>query len=265
MFFVNDGLQLFALEAGVGGPPIVFLHANGSSHAAWHHQIAHFSRKHRVVAFDVRGQGESQRDPGKDYSQQTLARDLAVGMDALGLGRPVLVGWSVGALTATRYAATHPERVAGVVLVDNSPANDQIGLDPGPMQESIRLLETDFYGRGVEVYIDRWFPETGPEIDALRAWCKDICRKDGDESVTGIRLGGSPPDRLELLTKIQAPALILQGGASPGGRRMAEYLQNLVPNSRISVFEGSGHGLNMTRPNEFNRVLEEFIGLDIAR
>src|SRR5258707_15388396 len=105
MFFTNDGLRLFALEVGSGDPPLVFLHANGANHTGWHNQISHFSKTHRVIAFDVRGQGESEVDAKGDYSQETLANDLLAGMDALGIEKAVLIGWSVGALTATRFAA----------------------------------------------------------------------------------------------------------------------------------------------------------------
>jgi pimeloyl-ACP methyl ester carboxylesterase len=213
-----------------------------------------------VVAFDVRGQGESEADPNHDYSQETLANDLLAGMDALNIPKAVLIGWSVGALTATRFAANHPDRTLAVVLVDNAPAGDKIGVDPRPMQEYIKLLEDDFYGKGIEVYVNRWFPEEGPEIEELKRWAQAVCRRIGRDPVLGIRVAGVPPDRLDLLARLAVPTLIMQGGASPGsGRPMGEYLKSIVSDSRLYVFEGKGHAFNLTAPDEFNQVLESFL------
>jgi len=85
---------------------------------------------HRVVLYDARGHGNSSPAPDGDYSYGALALDLKAVLDALALERAVLVGASMGAHTAIRFALEHPQRVAGLVLV--TPA-----YDPGRFGEGL--------------------------------------------------------------------------------------------------------------------------------
>lgn len=259
MIIQVDGVRLFALEAGRGEPALVLIHGNGGAHAAWHRQISYFSPMTRVVAIDLRGHGESGRDPSGAYSHATLASDISAWFKALEIASAVVVGWSVGGSLAVQFATEHPELTAAVVLVDNNPAPDEVGVDPRLLQETLRDLAEDFAGRGVRHYVDRWFPETGPEIDRLREWCYEVCRRTSQEVIFAIRSQVPPGDRLALYRRLAVPTLILQGGASPlGGRAMGELLARTIPGSRLHVFEGKGHAPFLTTTDEFNQVLEQF-------
>jgi 3-oxoadipate enol-lactonase len=255
-----DGRRLFALEAGQGEPALVFIHGNGSDHTAWHHQIAFFSPLTRVIAVDLRGHGQSSRDPGRDYSYEAILQDLVLCLDALDVGPSVLVGWSMGGNIAALFACQHPSQTAGLVLVDNNSVRQDIGLDPRRAEETVRYLAEDFEGEGVRRFIDNWFPESGPEIEALKQWQYETCRRAGQEVVYGIRSRGvrreGRPDWLEMLAM---PVLVLQGGASLlGGHPMGERLAQLIDDAQLHVFEGKGHAPHLTATDEFNRVLKEF-------
>jgi 3-oxoadipate enol-lactonase len=259
-----DGTRLFALEAGQGEPGLVFIHGNGADHSAWHHQIAYFSRRRKVVALDLRGHGRSGRDPDERYTQDTFVADVLAVLRELGGGPSILVGWSMGGSIASRIAVEHPGLVAGVVFVDHNveAAKAELGLDVGPWSSAaiLRGLEEDFAGRGFRRMVDSWFPETGPEIDVLKQWLWEMGMQASQKTVLGIRQIGVKEDRRVWLRQMQTPALVLQGADSYiGGRSVGEYLHRLVRGSEFHAFEGHGHAVFMTAPDEFNRVLNDWL------
>jgi pimeloyl-ACP methyl ester carboxylesterase len=117
------GIRLRVQDQGRGEPVLVLLHGFGLSLFSWHRVAPALAAGHRVVAFDRPGFGRSDRpDPGGAVLHPAYtpagAADLTVGLlDALGVGRAVLVGHSAGALVAARVAVAAPDRVAGLVLV----------------------------------------------------------------------------------------------------------------------------------------------------
>jgi pimeloyl-ACP methyl ester carboxylesterase len=104
------------LEAGRGDPPLVLLHGIGSRAASWRHQLAGLSDRLRVIAWDAPGYGESSDLAAPAPTAGDYAACLASFLDALGAGRLHLVGHSLGALMAARFAADHPERIASLTL-----------------------------------------------------------------------------------------------------------------------------------------------------
>jgi pimeloyl-ACP methyl ester carboxylesterase len=115
-----DGVTLSGEEAGEG-QPVVLLHGL----TATRRYVVMGSRAleragHRVIAYDARAHGKS--DPGGDYGYERLAADLLAVLDDRDIERAVLAGASMGAHTLTKFALTHPERVAGLVVM--TPAYD---------------------------------------------------------------------------------------------------------------------------------------------
>lgn len=110
--------QLHAVDAPGGPPPLLFLSGGFATVQSWNRVIGRLDGRYRTVRFDARGRGKSGRSA--DYSAPAAVDDTGRVIDATGLERPVLVGWSYGATLAVRYAAEHPGRVAGLVLVDGA-------------------------------------------------------------------------------------------------------------------------------------------------
>lgn len=106
-----------AVEAAGSGPDVVLLHSLALSGEIWQGLLAHLSPTFRVCAFDARGHGGSDWD-GEPFTVEDLAEDVVATADALGLERFHLVGLSMGGSTAIVVAATHPQRVAQLVLAD---------------------------------------------------------------------------------------------------------------------------------------------------
>lgn len=127
-FLTSDGVRLHYIEAGPArAHTIVFVPGWTMPAWIWERQIAHFSRRFRVIAFDPRGQGDSQI-AAHGYDQNRRGQDIAELLAAIGGGPALLVGWSLGVLDALAYVHAHGDaRLAGLVLIDNS-----VGEEPPP-------------------------------------------------------------------------------------------------------------------------------------
>src|SRR6266567_2842954 len=118
-----DGLKIAACECGnPAGQEIIFIHGFSQSSLSWLRQLTNdkLSRDFRMVAYDLRGHGASDKPFGREkYAQdQQWADDLAAVIAAVGMKRPVLVGWSYAGRVISDYLRVHgPDRVAGINFV----------------------------------------------------------------------------------------------------------------------------------------------------
>jgi pimeloyl-ACP methyl ester carboxylesterase len=113
-----EDTQLYAVDAPGGVPALLFLSGGFGTVQNWSRVLRSLDGKYRTVRFDARARGKSGRSA--DYSVGAAVDDIGRVIDATAIERPILVGWSHGATLAVRYAARHPERVSGLVLVDGA-------------------------------------------------------------------------------------------------------------------------------------------------
>ena len=110
--------ELYGVEDPGDTPALLFLSGGFGTVKNWSRVIRGLDGKYRTVRFDARARGKSGRSA--DYSAKAAVDDIGRVIDATGIERPILVGWSYGATIAVRYAAQHPERVGGLVLIDGA-------------------------------------------------------------------------------------------------------------------------------------------------
>jgi pimeloyl-ACP methyl ester carboxylesterase len=110
--------QLYAVDTAGGAPAVLFLSGGFGTVQNWNRVIRRLAGKYRAVRFDARARGKS--GTSADYSVPAAVDDVGRVIDATGIERPILVGWSHGATIAVRYAAQHPEQVGGLVLIDGA-------------------------------------------------------------------------------------------------------------------------------------------------
>ncbi|MBI2964517.1 MAG: alpha/beta hydrolase [Deltaproteobacteria bacterium] len=116
-FFTHRGIRLHVVDHGGGGPPVVLLHG-GSAHARWwDFVVPHLGAVH-AYALDLRGHGDSGWVKDGAYRIADYASDVACLVERLRLERPALVGHSLGAFVALRYAVDHPQAPSALVMVD---------------------------------------------------------------------------------------------------------------------------------------------------
>jgi pimeloyl-ACP methyl ester carboxylesterase len=123
----SDGLELHVLEWSTEGVPLVLLHGHGNEAHLWDDFVPTVAPHYRVLALDQRGHGDSDWDPEGRYDTESMADDLEAVTEALGIDRFVLIGFSMGGRVSMVFGGRHPERLAGLVLVDIGPEVDPRG------------------------------------------------------------------------------------------------------------------------------------------
>jgi pimeloyl-ACP methyl ester carboxylesterase len=263
-----DGTALRYIDEG-RGPPVVFLHGLGASMYAWRKNLAPVAAAgYRVIAFDNRGFGFSDK-PATGYDNASYARLTVALLDSLHLPEAVLIGHSMGGAIAAEVAIAHPERVRGLVLISSAglgarqPPLFHVGRWPvvGPLLFAFRgrglterLLEATYAdpSKVADADVDQYYaPVAEPEYGrSLRAVLREF-RFDG--------LAGR-------LDHIAAPTLVLWGEADrlipiALGRALAAG----IPRAAFLSVPRAGHAVQEEAPEEVNRLLIRFLKDGLAR
>lgn len=229
--------------------PILFLHSLGGNGGQWALQLDHVRRHRRGVALDFRGHGESDPAEDGDYTVAGLASDVAAVADQLSLRRFFLAGHSLGSAVAIEYAGRHPERVAGLVLVDpNGDLSRMPAKESRPFLESLRadpLAELDSYFRQLVV---------GGDPDAA-SWVLEDLRLTYEDAIPKAVEGTLGYHPLPALERYKGPRLSIISDMN----RLPYSLHNLLPDLPTHLMTGTGHWMMMDRPEAFNRLLDGFV------
>src|SRR5512140_3835702 len=159
-----EDVDLLVSEQG-GGPAIIFIHGYTCDHDLWHEAMAHFSRDHRCVAYDLRGHGGSS-SPATGYGVQDHTRDLLRIMDAMRIPAASVVGFSMGGGIALSAALNHADRIERLVL-----ASSIVGGPPWEeaMWNYFREFESQARQIGVQLAVDRVWVQ-GPLFASVRQY-----------------------------------------------------------------------------------------------
>lgn len=238
--------QLHLDDGGTSGLPVLLVHSYAGSTAHWKAQLAHLRRRRRALAMDLRGHGRSDAPSSGDYTVPTLAEDIAAVADALELKRFVLVGHSMGGAAAAAYAGAHPGQVAGLVLA-GTPGKSS----PEQAQQIMGALRAD-YDKVMASYWSSLLKGAGPPVrEVLEAGRRSIEREPSLAMIGAI----FDFDPLPALTHYPGPKLIIDTphGDSPTA------LHRQLPDVSRKVIAGTSHWPHMDKPQEFNRLLDEFL------
>ena len=268
----RDGVRLFYERYGEGERTVLFLPTWSIIHSRhWKAQIPYFARHHRVLTFDGRGNGRSDRPRGGDaYVARQFADDTLAVMDATGTETALLVALSAGALWGTLLAADHPDRVDGVVYIGAA-----VPLVPGhpertryPFEE---LHETDAgwaklnrhyflkdYRGFLEFFFGRMFtePHSTKQIEDCVGWGLET----DPETMIDITRGLAPPeDFRDSCERVRCPVMVIHGtddAVRPhaGGAALAE-----ATGGELVLLEGAGHGPHARDPVKVNLLLRNFV------
>lgn len=248
-------------EAGAGPAlPIVFLHGVGSDKSVWRPQLDHFGRARRAAAFDYPGYGDS--DPAsEDRTRDDYADAILGGMDAMGIGRAHICGLSLGGVVAIAMHAAAPERCASLVLADSFAVHPE---GEAIYRRSIEASRTV----GMHTLAERRTPMLlAPDVadEVRQEVIETMARIDPDAYAIGARAVWLA-DQRDRAASIRVPTLVLVGELDPvTPPALSEDLARLVPRARLETIAGASHIANLDRPEEFNRLVDEFIsGIDAA-
>ena len=277
---LRAGVRLAYSVFGAGHRPTVLLMPTWSILPArfWKAQIGCLARHYRVVTFDGRGSGRSDRPVGAAaYSDDDYAKDALAVLDATGTDRAVLVALSCAAAWSVRLAAGHPDRVLGLFAIAPScgfPGIADAAREHVPWDEQREVyegwatynrhywLEGD-YDAFLRFFFGQMFsePHSTKQIEAGVAWGREIAPATLVDTTAG-RLGrdGAVCSALEpLCRRVHCPVTVLHGTDDlvrphATGQRLAE-----LTGGSLVLVEGAGHGPQARDPVLVNRLVAEFV------
>jgi pimeloyl-ACP methyl ester carboxylesterase len=277
-FVERDGVRVFWERYGEGEPAILLPPTWEIVHSRfWKAQVPYLARHTRVVTFDPRGNGRSDRPDGYDtYARREFAADALAVLDAAGVGRAVVVSWcDLG--ESLLLAAEHPERVAGLVFIAPSlsaterqhgdyPFEDDPGTDEGWARETHASWERDWPG-----YVDFFFakcltePHSTKQHEDCVGWAMDT---DMETILAGFRGWGTkvlePEQVAALCPRVSCPVLVIHGTEDEQvGHAVGEALAAEL-GGRVVLLDGAGHAPHARDPVKVNTLVAEFAGVGPA-
>lgn len=241
------------LDVGAG-PAVVLLHPLAMAGELWR-PLIEATPGFRFLAVDARGHGEAPWD-GKPFTMQDLAADVAALIETLRVARVGVAGMSMGGMTATILAATRPDLIGSLALLDTTACYgpDRVEAWAGRATKAATTPRAD----QLPFQLDRWFSpstvESAPET--VEHACGVFLRTDSEAHAAACRAMGEV-DATPLLGSVTAPTLVLVGAddyATP--KPMAEQLHAGIAGSRLEVVVGVRHLSAFDDPRPWSLVTE---------
>jgi pimeloyl-ACP methyl ester carboxylesterase len=225
----------------------------------WNAQIQALSAEHRVIAYDLRGLGESDVGDGQ-YTIELFVDDLIALLDHLRIEKTIVCGISIGGYIALRALERHPERFSALVLCDTRSEADS---DEAKIKRwaGLRLLkEKGVPSFAAEFVRPAFAPETFNTNPDIVHTAKGMILKNSPLGIGGSLLAlASRTDTTESLKRINIPTLVLVGEKdqiTPPSAALS--LKERIPNAQMHVIPHAGHLSNLENPAEFNQRLAAF-------
>jgi pimeloyl-ACP methyl ester carboxylesterase len=230
------------------GPALLVTHGFSATSAMWAGQVDGLAVDHTVIRWDMRGHGESDYpDDPAAYSLELTVQDMVDVLDGAGVSRATLVGHSLGGFASLAFTRVHPERVAGLVLVDTGP-----GFRRAEAREAWNAY-AEATAEGLEA---RGLDALGPS---------DEVRAATHRSAAGLALSarGVLVQRdaavIDALPAVDVATLVIVGSEDRAFRSGSDYMAAKIPGSELVVIDGAGHAPNLSHPERFEAALRGFL------
>jgi len=257
-----DGLTISAQEWGnPNGPGIVFIHGFSQSNLSWMRQTnSELAKEFHIVTYDLRGHGNSDKplEAARYRDGKAWADEVQAVIDAAGLKRPVLVGWSYAGRVISDYVTNRgADGIAGIDFVDASikfiPEFVGDNLKNLPLMASEDMLTNI---NATRVFLHGCFSKqpSADDFETMLAFNMMVPPK--------VRAGLSnrPLEVDELLKSIRIPVLVTHGALDRNSNLIAaEYTAKMIPGAKLSVYPGVGHSPFFEDAPRFNAELAAFV------
>jgi pimeloyl-ACP methyl ester carboxylesterase len=261
------GERTYAFDRKGAGPPLLVLNGFAATKGDWDPAfLAALAGEHELILVDNRGMGGSS-DDGHPFTVQDLAEDVESLIEALGLERPAILGWSMGGYIALAHALAHPDRASKLVLLSTSGGGQTSTLGTEEVRERLRDLSGTPREQASRLISLLFPPERARQIDAefgdvvaaaRAALPADVVRRQWEamEAWEGredaVDLGG-----------IACPVLVATGTDDvviPAANAAA--LADTIPGAWLARFPHSGHGFMADHPQALGRLIGTFLSVD---
>ncbi len=253
-----DSIEL-QYEVSGYGPPVVFINGLTMDLNGWLLQVEPFSRRYRMLRYDCRGQGGSDK-PDTDYSQEMHAEDLRGLMEKLEIPRAHIIGLSNGGMIAQHFALGFPEKTGALVLADTCSHVDTL-LDL-IITSWINSAEAGGSGLRYDVALPYLFSEefTKKNLDRMMAMKEVNMALNPVRPVVSLSKASRSHDLRDRVSEIKAPTLIIAGEEDilvPV--RYSRILREKITNSTLVTIKHCGHVPPIEKPDEFNQIVMRFL------
>ena len=248
------------------GPPLVLIMGLGGECGDWVLQTCVFKKYFRVVTFDNRGVGKTDK-PNEPYLIKTMADDVIGLMDALDIGCSDVLGVSMGGMIAQEIAINYPQRVKKLILVCTTPGKDEKGGHSPELLRAMGLKEDFSDGdiKGVDIgKVMSSLSSLSYRSRVLKMIAVPFCwvrmKLFGIDGLRGQFEAAMKHSMLSRLDEIKAPTLVIAGAEDRiVPPRFAEVLAQRIPDARLVMIEDGSHTIVAEKRSRFNGEVLNFL------
>jgi pimeloyl-ACP methyl ester carboxylesterase len=263
----DDGVQLYFVETG-SGRPVILVHEFAGDLRSWEPQLRHFGKRFRAIAFNARGFPPSDvPEHVASYSQVRAADDILSVLDHLGERQAHIVGLSMGGFATLHFGLRHPQRALSLCI-------GGCGYGAEPDQRERFRAEADAIANvirteGMVAFAERYAygptrvqyqnkdPRGHAEFKAMLAEHSAAGSANTQQGVQKER--PSLYTMLEEMKRLTVPTLIISGDEDWPCLYPGILMKQSIPSSALAVIPGSGHAINIEEPEEYNRIVGNFL------
>lgn len=240
------------------GQPLILIHGGNMDRRMWDEQFAALGKTYKVIRYDVRGFGKSDRQV-KAFAHYQDLYDL---MKFLRIKEANIVGLSLGGGIAADFAITHPEMVQNLILVCPGINGFTISSDGGAYSiATIEAARDEGYARATEMWLRSPYMIPAMEHPELRAKLRQLALDNAHNWLANFVWSRDlKPSTRERLPEIKARTLLVVGDRDvPNMLKLVDEAAAKIPGATKAVIKGVGHLPNMERPTEFDKTVLDFL------
>ena len=247
-------------DCGQGEVPILFIHGFPFNKSSWAAQIEYLKKQHRVIAYDIRGFGNSSSGD-QEFSIALLADDLIQFMHQLDLSKAIVCGISMGGYILMNAVCRYPEKFKAIILCDTQCIADTAAVKD-KRTEAIRQIEQGNLDDFSNQFLDKLFSPKNLELtQASRLAVKHSMVTTAPETVISALTALKNRDAIcTSLHRISIPTLIVCGSddvVTPP--QQSEFIHQKIVGSELYMIDKAGHLPNIEQSGAFNEAIDQFV------
>ena len=263
----NDGVRLYYEETG-SGLPVIFVHEFAGDFRSHELQLRHFGKRYRAIAYNARGYPPSDvPEQVSSYSQGRAADDILAVLDHIGAPKAHVVGLSMGGFATLHFGLRHPTRALSLCI-------GGCGYGAEPDKRDIFRAEADTIAAtlrkdGMQAFAARYaygptrvqYENKDPRGHAV---FKEMLAEHSALGSANTQAGvqkerPSLYTLVEEMARINVPTLIITGDEDWPCLLPGVLMKQTIPTAALSVMPNCGHAINLEEPEEYNRILSDFL------
>lgn len=244
----RDGVNIH-YEVHGDGPPLLLTHGYSATAQMWRPQVEPFSKKFKLITWDMRGHGQSDYpDDQGAYSEEATVADMAAILDAVGARRAIIGGLSLGGYMSLAFHLKHPTRTRALLIIDTGPGYKKDEARDGWNATSLKTAE-------------RYEKDGLARLAAGSEEMRTASHRSADGLVRAARGMLTQRDArvINSLPDIAVPSLVVVGANDTPFLAASDYMASKIPGAKKAVIPDAGHSANLDQPAAFNTAVLDFL------